>query len=295
MIGKNLFWAFLLVAVLAKFAAGNTVRGAEQCRVERFDRFVRGFGDIPFRLIEYRGVLDLTDFATFNIVAAVTDGCKPKCVKLSLAGDEGKERGSPFALYGDVGGKLRLAAPSRSGLQELKACLYADRSCTIGEYGCLSEEVDIIPVDEPLLAGPFTFTFLVVINGVENCALSEEEFIRVAGAGLCSVVDEHFSGIGGAFFSTDLARTDFMCSAKADIAATTFQLDIEFGVRKGFDDDAFINRRLPDRDELFQKMTTVLQDNNEIGPIGPGSRDYFVAYVGPFNPYSAVTSFTVIV
>jgi hypothetical protein len=297
MIGKTIVWAFLLIAFLAEITEGSAVRGTQQCRVERFDLWVFDSDNSP-QLEEFGDTaLDLTDFplGKLNIVAAVTDGCKPKCVKLSLAGSDKVERDLPFALYGDYRGMLNRGAPKQSGLQELKACLYLDRYCTIGEYGCNSKQVDIIPANEPLNAGPFTFKpFSVTFNGVDegDVTIADTTF---AAQTLCTVISAYWSF--GAFYRQDVRVRNFQCVGVS--IACTGALTIEFktvaSVEKLVEIFPYTNRRLPDSDELFEKMTTLLQNNNEIGPNAPGSRDYFVQLLGPDNPYSSVSSFNVMV
>jgi hypothetical protein len=137
----------------------------------------------------------------------------------------------------------------------------------------------------------------VVFNGVEGGAVSEEES-KTAAQILCQVITEYWGF--GAFYREDVGVSSFECvgvlkSLSSTDTAVTIEFNTVASVSKGTGFNPYTNRRLPDSEELFQKMTTILQDNNEIGPSGPGSRDYFVELVGPNSPYSSVTSFTVIV
>lgn len=297
MITNYLLPFFLLIVILTPKAEGNTLRGltaVPPCAVQNFVLFEFGTDGSAQEQSYPTFSLDLTDFnfGTFNIVAQVTEGCKPRCVKLSLAGYERKELVSPFALYGDFKGKLHQGAPRRSGKQAIKACLYTDRACTMGKHGCLSREVDIIPANEPLKAGPFVVEpFSVTFNGVKKERVSKEE-TKVAAQTLCQVITE-FWGYG-AFYKSDVGVINFECvGVSKHTSSATIEFNTVASVRKSIYPNPYTNRRLPDSDELFELMTDVLQNNNSIGPNGPGSRDYFVELLVSNNPYSAVTSFTV--
>lgn len=145
----------VLLAALAKQVDGNSssaLRGLQACAVSDFVYYVfddgQEVGDYP------SSTLDLTD-SKINIVAQVYPyECQPKCVKISLGtGLVKKERAAPYALFGDVAGQLLAGEPKQSGLQQVKACLYTDRNCTVGEYGCRTQSVDIIPANGSLRNG----------------------------------------------------------------------------------------------------------------------------------------------
>jgi hypothetical protein len=291
----QIFW--LIAAVLPHVAQGNTIRGGQQCEVIHFDYMEFDENGVAREPPNWQS-LDLTDymFGKFNIVALVTDGCKPKCVKISLGDYERKERASPFALFGDVGGTLRQGVTRQSGFQELKACLYLDRACTIGEHGCASQVVDIIPADHPLKAGPFALKpFAVTFNDVEVGKVSEEQ-TKVAAQSLCQVLIEYRAW--DMSIKTDKVVSSVECvgiSKHASSGAATIEFNTMASVYKLAGVYTKKNSRLPDGDLVLYYMTDFLTGRFPVSPDNSSSAlEYFVNLVGPKSPYSSVTSFTVV-
>ena len=242
----------------------------------------------------FSSTLDMTDFnlGKTNIAAEITEGCQPRCVKLTFPGVAKKERRSPYTLYGETNGKVNKRSPKKSG--RLKACLYTDRACTQGEQGCYSMKLEVIPANTPLKAGPLTIDpFTVAFDGADGGPATQKETTAAASA-LCETIRSYWSY--GAFYKSDVRVEEFVCSGQATANAKT--LSIAFAttatVEKSTGFNPYTNSLLPDADELYESMTTFLINNWSIGPNAPTAIDEFIANLGDeSSPYSTVTSFIV--
>jgi hypothetical protein len=304
---EALLVAIVLLATLVQQVDGSSSglrRGLQACFVSDFTYHVfengQETGDYP------SSTLDLTD-GKINIVAQVSPSeCQPKCVKISLGSTGGlvkKERSAPYALFGDVAGKLLPGATKQSGLQDVKACLYTDRNCTVGEYGCRTTSVDIIPANEPLAAGPYVMPpFSLTFNGVDPTTAVSANNTQVAATTICQIINEYWNF--GAYYKCDVGVRDFQCTGNmvpptSGSSATTIEFKTVASVYKGTGFNPYCNLRLPSRDQVFDKMTDLIRFNQDLGPGScEGSLDYFVNILqrtDPGNPYQAFTSVTVTV
>lgn len=245
----------------------------------------------------FSGILDLTDFyqGKVNIQAEVTKECQPQCVKFSYDGRIHKERVRPYFLYGNkAGGAMNKGSPRRSG--EVKACLYTDRNCSQGEQGCSSMNLDLIPANSPLKAGPLDLKpFTLNFDSTVGPATTEETTAAVDA--ICKVISE-FWGFG-AFYRADVGVNDFVCTgtamANTNGAALSITFDTTASVHKSTFFNPYRNLLLPDAETLYTAMTTLLGDNGVTGPNGPQALAYFVEILDDAsNPYSALTRFTVV-
>jgi hypothetical protein len=181
--------------------------------------------------------------------------------------------------------------------------LYTDRNCTVGEYGCRTTSVDIIPANEPLAAGPYEMPpFSLTFNGVDPTAVSANN-TQVAATTICQIINEYWGF--GAYYKCDVGVRDFQCTGNAvpsssgSSTTTTIEFKTVASVYKGTGFNPYCNLRLPSRDEVFTKMTDLIRFNSELGPGScEGSLDYFVTILqrtDPGNPYQTFTSVDVTV
>ena len=298
-----LFCLRVLVApTQAQTAATTGLRGLAEldpsCAVTDFTFYEFDTNRNAQPVVLITSVLDMTDYnlKKINIGAEITAGCQPRCVKLSFAGRQKKERNQPYVLYGDNKGKIKKGRPRQSGDQDLEACLYTDRNCTLGEQGCKTKALYVIPADEPLSGGPFKLkTFKVTFAGTAGPATQLQT--TAAATAICDVIDSYF--ISGAFYKSDVAVKDFVCSGTAVVAADnasplTITVDTTASVTKSTGFNPYVNSNLPDANLLYTKMTDLLRNNGTIGPNAPAAVELFVTNLNAStNPYSSVTSFTI--
>jgi hypothetical protein len=298
-IGTLSFLAFPFIRVQAQ----NGLRGLAplnpSCGVTGFQLYEfddEGIAQRAPSAFGFDTTLDLTDhhLGKINIEAQVTDGCRPRCVKLSYEGREKKERKSPYMLYGDNNRKILQGRPRRSGDQELKACLYTDKSCTQGEYGCQTLSLHVIPANEPLKAQYELKTLTVVFEGTEGSATAAQT--TNAAAAVCETLGEYLRS--GAFYKSDVGVDEFVCSgtaAAAEQSSLTIAFETTASVYKSPGWNPYGNLNLPDADLVYERMTDFLINNYSVSPGAPAALDYIVEKINDStSPYSSGTSFTVV-
>jgi hypothetical protein len=114
--------------------------------------------------------------------------------------------------------------------------LYTDRNCSVGEYGCRTTTVDIIPANEPLAAGPYVMPpFSLTFNGVDPTAVSANN-TQVAATTICQIINEYWGF--GAYYKCDVGVRDFQCtgntvpSSSGSSTATTIEFKTVASVYK---------------------------------------------------------------
>lgn len=151
----------------------------------------------------------------------------------------------------------------------------------------------VIPANTPLQAGPLTLDpFTVAFDGTDNGTATRRETTAAATA-ICDVIRSFWSY--GAFYKADVGVEEFVCSGRASTDTET--LSITFAttatVYKSTGFNPYTNSFLPDAEELFEAMTSLLKNNGSIGPNAPTAVEQFITTLGDeSNPYSIVTSFT---
>jgi len=282
-------------------AQAASIRGsrhlADDCGVTSFSYYTPG--DAYEITMPLYGGLDLTDMpdGKVNIIANVGEPCgdKPiKCVKISFAGSTRNERKAPFALYGDRPRKqyFNVRRPRESGVQLLEAWTYTDKECSEGESGYLSQEVDVIPGDEPLEGTVVLDTFVVAYDGTLGPATEDET--DSAGQTTCKFFND---AIGyGFIYKADISLTDFICNYSMvdgdDPLAIEFDISASFRKWTGF--NPYTNRRLPTVEEVTTFVGGLVEDNWTIGPSAPGllSDSYIQGLSG--SPYASATGFSLV-
>ena len=155
-------------------------------------------------------------------------------------------------------------------------------------------DLQVIPADTPLQAGPLTLDPLTVaFVGADNGPATESETTAAADA-ICNVIRSFW--LYGAFYKSDVGVDEFLCSGIASTTDAT-TLSITFAstatVFKRTGPNPYTNSFLPKADELFEAMTRLLENNGSIGPNAPTAVEEFIANLGDeSSPYSTVTSFT---